>query len=204
MRRARPYRGENSEPGKDDRGELDTETRNWRTPSTPTGLKKCGAASSGFEKDPDTPADRSLLIRYPAIQLAGRALKMRRHQLGRREFIADWRRGARAAVCKVGADWITVIQPERINTHGGRKKYEAPSRCADDIVSRGSWCECHKLNCKAEDDASRFTYVRLHCAPDNQSHFTDVTIELAKENFAPLFGPFRCSRCCNIMSEIEG
>ena len=28
MRRARPYRGENSEPGKDDRGELDTETRN--------------------------------------------------------------------------------------------------------------------------------------------------------------------------------
>ena len=28
MRRAHPYRGENSEPGKDDRGELDTETRN--------------------------------------------------------------------------------------------------------------------------------------------------------------------------------
>ena len=38
---------------------------------------------------------------------------------------------------------------------------------------------------KAEDDASRYTYVRLHCTPDNQSHFTDVTIELAKENFAP-------------------
>ena len=28
MRRARPYRGENSEPGKDDRGELDSQTRN--------------------------------------------------------------------------------------------------------------------------------------------------------------------------------
>ena len=28
MRRARPYRGENREPGKDDLGELDTETRN--------------------------------------------------------------------------------------------------------------------------------------------------------------------------------
>src|SRR5262245_8255718 len=28
MRRASPYRGENSGPGKDDRGELDTETRN--------------------------------------------------------------------------------------------------------------------------------------------------------------------------------
>ena len=33
---------------------------------------------------------------------------------------------------------------------------------------------------KAEDDASRYTYVRLHCTPDKQSHF-----ELAKENFAP-------------------
>ena len=28
MRRAGPYRGENSGPGKDDRGELDTQTRN--------------------------------------------------------------------------------------------------------------------------------------------------------------------------------
>src|SRR5271163_4819644 len=28
MRRACPYRGENSGPGKDDRGELDTQTRN--------------------------------------------------------------------------------------------------------------------------------------------------------------------------------
>ena len=42
---------------------------------------------------------------------------------------------------------------------------------------------------KAEDDASRFTYVRLHCTPDHQSHFTDVTIELAKENFAPPASP---------------
>jgi hypothetical protein len=42
---------------------------------------------------------------------------------------------------------------------------------------------------KADDDASRFTYTRLHCTPDNQSHFTDVTIELAKENFAPPAAP---------------
>ena len=42
---------------------------------------------------------------------------------------------------------------------------------------------------KAEDDASRFTYTRLYCTPDNQSHFTDVTTELAKENFAPPASP---------------
>jgi EutQ-like cupin domain len=42
---------------------------------------------------------------------------------------------------------------------------------------------------KAEDDASRFTYVRLHCTADEQSHFTDVTIDLVKENFAPPAAP---------------
>jgi hypothetical protein len=42
---------------------------------------------------------------------------------------------------------------------------------------------------KAEDDASKFTYVRLHCTPDEQSHFTDVTIDLVKENFAPPAAP---------------
>lgn len=42
---------------------------------------------------------------------------------------------------------------------------------------------------KAEDDTSRFTYVRLHCTPDNQSHFSDVTVDLAKENFAPPASP---------------
>jgi hypothetical protein len=42
---------------------------------------------------------------------------------------------------------------------------------------------------KAEDDASRFTYTRLHCSSDHQSHFTDVTTALAKENFAPPAAP---------------
>jgi hypothetical protein len=41
----------------------------------------------------------------------------------------------------------------------------------------------------ADDDAARFTYVRLHCTADNESHFTDVTINLAKENFAPPAAP---------------
>jgi hypothetical protein len=47
---------------------------------------------------------------------------------------------------------------------------------------------------KAEDDASRFTYVRLHCTPDNQSHFKDVTIELARKNFAPPAAPIAIGR----------
>jgi hypothetical protein len=41
----------------------------------------------------------------------------------------------------------------------------------------------------ADDDAARFTYVRLHCTPDNESHFADVTINLARENFAPPAAP---------------
>jgi hypothetical protein len=48
--------------------------------------------------------------------------------------------------------------PRRLdNYHRARKdkqlwwqrKNEAPSRCADDLVSRSSRCECHKLNCKS-------------------------------------------------------
>lgn len=42
---------------------------------------------------------------------------------------------------------------------------------------------------KADDDAARFTSVRLYCTPDNESHFTDVTVELTKENFAPPAAP---------------
>ena len=42
---------------------------------------------------------------------------------------------------------------------------------------------------RAEDAASRFTYVRLHCTPDNKSHFTDMTVDLSKENFAPPAAP---------------
>jgi hypothetical protein len=41
----------------------------------------------------------------------------------------------------------------------------------------------------AQDDSSRFGYVRLHCTSDNESHFGDVTAELTKENFAPPAGP---------------
>ena len=36
----------------------------------------------------------------------------------------------------------------------------------------------------AQDNVSRFSYVRLYCTPDNKSHFTDVRAELTKENFA--------------------
>ena len=42
---------------------------------------------------------------------------------------------------------------------------------------------------RAEDDGSRFTYVRVHCTPDNESHFADVTVDLNKENFAPPAAP---------------
>jgi hypothetical protein len=40
---------------------------------------------------------------------------------------------------------------------------------------------------RAEDshDPSRFTYARLYCGPDGDTHFQDVTAELRKTNFAP-------------------
>ncbi len=38
-------------------------------------------------------------------------------------------------------------------------------------------------------DPSRFSYTRLYCTPDNESHFEDVTVDLSKINFAPPASP---------------
>ena len=45
------------------------------------------------------------------------------------------------------------------------------------------------ITASAEDGSSQFTYVRLYCTPDNESHFADVTVDLTKENFAPPAAP---------------
>jgi hypothetical protein len=38
-------------------------------------------------------------------------------------------------------------------------------------------------------DPSRFTYVRLYCTPEGDTHFQDVTVELREMNFAPPAAP---------------
>jgi hypothetical protein len=38
-------------------------------------------------------------------------------------------------------------------------------------------------------DPSHFTYARLYCAPDGNSHFQDVTADLRKTDFAPPASP---------------
>src|SRR5262245_4790490 len=53
MRRAGPYRGENSGPGKDDRGELDTKTRNERTQSALSGLAEMVCKLSALRGEAD-------------------------------------------------------------------------------------------------------------------------------------------------------
>jgi hypothetical protein len=39
------------------------------------------------------------------------------------------------------------------------------------------------------DDPSRFTYTRVYCTPDEDTHFQDVTVELRKNNLAPPASP---------------
>src|SRR5215472_15094194 len=43
-------------------------------------------------------------------------------------------------------------------------------------------------------DPSHFTYARLSCASDGNTHFEDVTVELRRANFAPPAPPIRTSR----------
>ena len=42
---------------------------------------------------------------------------------------------------------------------------------------------------RSQHDASQFTYARLYCTQDNETHFADLTVELAKQNFAPPAAP---------------
>src|SRR5262249_45850380 len=46
------------------------------------------------------------------------------------------------------------------------------------------------LSSKAQpSDPSRFSYARIYCTPDNESHFEDVTAQLTKTNVAPPAAP---------------
>jgi len=38
----------------------------------------------------------------------------------------------------------------------------------------------------ASQDPSRFTYTRVYCTPDNESHFETVTVDLAKVDAPPV------------------
>ena len=38
-------------------------------------------------------------------------------------------------------------------------------------------------------DPARFTYTRLYCTPDNESHFETVTVDLAKVDATPPLPP---------------
>jgi hypothetical protein len=42
---------------------------------------------------------------------------------------------------------------------------------------------------QSQNDASKFAYVRLYCSPDHETHFADLTAELAEQNFAPPAAP---------------
>jgi hypothetical protein len=42
---------------------------------------------------------------------------------------------------------------------------------------------------QSQNDASKFSYVRLYCSPDHETHFAELTAELAEQNFAPPAAP---------------
>src|ERR1700728_113563 len=46
---------------------------------------------------------------------------------------------------------------------------------------------------KSQNDASKFSYLRLYCGPDHETHFADLTAELTEQNFAPPAGPIYIS-----------
>ena len=48
-----------------------------------------------------------------------------------------------------------------------------------------SGCGTASLKTSQANDPSRFTYTRVYCTPDAESHFQNVTVDLRKVSFAP-------------------
>jgi hypothetical protein len=45
------------------------------------------------------------------------------------------------------------------------------------------------IKVQSQNDASKFSYARLYCSPDHETHFAPLTAELAEQNFAPPAAP---------------
>ena len=53
-----------------------------------------------------------------------------------------------------------------------------------------SGCAAASVNAPLRSqDLSRFTYTRIYCRPDTETHFENVTVELSKTNVAPPASP---------------
>ena len=60
----------------------------------------------------------------------------------------------------------------------------SPIRCLIVSCLLLAGCGAAPVNLQSEGP-SRFTYTRLFCTPDNESHFETVTVDLAKVDAAP-------------------
>jgi hypothetical protein len=57
------------------------------------------------------------------------------------------------------------------------------------VISATAGAEEASIKTRSQDDASKFSYVRLFCGPDLETHFADLTAELSQQNFAPPAAP---------------
>ena len=56
-------------------------------------------------------------------------------------------------------------------------------------VSSTAGAEEASTKAQSQKDASKFSYPRLYCTPDHETHFADLTVELVERNFAPPAAP---------------
>jgi hypothetical protein len=67
-----------------------------------------------------------------------------------------------------------------------------PTLLASVIVSAVLLSACATASVNAplrSQDPSRFTYTRIYCTPDTETHFENVTVQLSKTNVAPPASP---------------
>jgi hypothetical protein len=62
------------------------------------------------------------------------------------------------------------------------------------VFSSGASAEDIGKTASSQIGPSRLAYARLYCTPDHESHFAELTADLAKQNFAPPAAPIYIGR----------
>lgn len=85
---------------------------------------------------------------------------------------------------------IAALTTPLIALRSGGPRPAANGEGLHNVDFRGQDAQSHqKTRTIQSHDPSRFTYPRLYCTSDGNSHFQDVAVELPKSDFAPPAAP---------------
>jgi hypothetical protein len=86
--------------------------------------------------------------------------------------------------------FVVLLTSPLLALRGDGQRFAASEGGFNNEMGRRQHEQLHQeMGTMQSHDPSRFTYLRLYCTSDGNSHFQDVTVELPKIDFAPPAAP---------------